>query len=104
VLDSQKQTANGSHISYIDLSQGKRAIVGLTSGAHANDSAELSHTSPVAVSDKTSDRESLGADRARSSADMGRLIESKTKKRPGDKPSASEKKQDKSKKTEHRKR
>jgi cell division protein FtsQ len=104
VLDSQKQTANGSHISYIDLSQGKRAIVGLTSGAHANDSAELSNTSPVAVSDKTSDRESLGADRARSSADTGRLVESKTKKRPGDKQSASEKKQDKSKKTEHRKR
>ena len=35
VLDSQAQTANGALISYIDLSQGRRAIVGLTSGAHA---------------------------------------------------------------------
>ena len=33
VLDSQAQTPHGALISYIDLSQGKRAIVGLISGA-----------------------------------------------------------------------
>jgi len=104
VLDSQKQTANGSHISYIDLSQGKRAIVGLTSGARANESADPSNTSPVPTSDKTSKPESVGAERPRLSSDTGRPVESKTKKRPGDKPSPSEKKQDKSKKTEHGKR
>src|SRR5689334_21256529 len=34
VLDSQRQTARGPLISYIDLTQGKRAIVGLVTGAH----------------------------------------------------------------------
>jgi cell division protein FtsQ len=32
VLDAQRQTARGPLISYIDLSQGKRAVVGLTTG------------------------------------------------------------------------
>lgn len=32
VLDAQRQTSRGPLISYIDLSQGKRAIVGLTTG------------------------------------------------------------------------
>ncbi len=35
VLDNQRQTARGPLISYIDLSQGKRAIVGLVTGSHA---------------------------------------------------------------------
>jgi hypothetical protein len=33
VLDAQRQTARGPLISYIDLTQGKRAIVGLVSGS-----------------------------------------------------------------------
>jgi len=37
VLDTQKQSPRGSLISYIDVSQGRRAIVGLTTGAHAQD-------------------------------------------------------------------
>ena len=37
VLDSQRQTSRGPLISYIDLTQGKRAIVGLTSGSHITD-------------------------------------------------------------------
>ena len=32
VLDAQRQTARGPLISYIDLTQGKRAIVGLING------------------------------------------------------------------------
>jgi len=35
VLDEQRQTPRGSFISYVDLSQGKRAVVGFVSGAHA---------------------------------------------------------------------
>jgi cell division protein FtsQ len=35
VLDEQRKTARGSFISYVDLTQGKRAIVGFVSGAHA---------------------------------------------------------------------
>lgn len=34
VLDAQRQTTRGPLISYIDLSQGKRAIVGLVTGNH----------------------------------------------------------------------
>lgn len=34
VLDAQRQTARGPLISYIDLTQGKRAIVGLVTGKH----------------------------------------------------------------------
>ena len=34
VLDAQRQTARGPLISYIDLTQGKRAIVGLITGSH----------------------------------------------------------------------
>lgn len=37
VLDAQRQTARGPLISYIDLSQGKRAIVGLVTGERKND-------------------------------------------------------------------
>lgn len=35
VLDAQRQTPHGDKISYIDLSQGRRAIVGLVTGAQA---------------------------------------------------------------------
>jgi len=35
VLDGQRQTPHGGLISYIDISQGRRAIVGLVTGAHA---------------------------------------------------------------------
>jgi len=34
VLDAQRQTARGPLISYIDLTQGKRAVVGLVTGNH----------------------------------------------------------------------
>jgi hypothetical protein len=43
VLDAQRQTPRGQFISYVDLTQGKRAIVGFVSGAHAvteNDSGQ----------------------------------------------------------------
>jgi cell division protein FtsQ len=40
VLDSQRQTSRGPLISYIDLTQGKRAIVGLSSGTHVTDGVE----------------------------------------------------------------
>lgn len=35
VLDAQRQTSRGPLISYIDLTQGKRAIVGLVTGKHS---------------------------------------------------------------------
>jgi hypothetical protein len=45
VLDVQRQTPRGQMISYIDMSQGRRAIVGLVSGAHT--SAEAAESAPV---------------------------------------------------------
>jgi cell division protein FtsQ len=47
VLDSQKQTPRGALISYIDLSQGKRAIVGLVSGVHTTSDGSV--ISPAAA-------------------------------------------------------
>jgi cell division septal protein FtsQ len=48
VLDSQRQTSRGPLISYIDLTQGKRAVVGLVSGTHVTESSE-----PTAENDAT---------------------------------------------------
>ncbi|HEY3040441.1 MAG TPA: FtsQ-type POTRA domain-containing protein [Pyrinomonadaceae bacterium] len=57
VLDSQKQSPHGSLISYIDLSQGKRAIVGLTSGVHTtSDGSEVSRPSTVSTNERTAGR------------------------------------------------
>jgi len=46
VLDTQRQTARGALISYIDLSQGKRAIVGLASGVHTTSDGSLLSATP----------------------------------------------------------
>ncbi|PWT79333.1 MAG: hypothetical protein C5B44_07030 [Acidobacteria bacterium] len=51
VLDEQRQTPRGSFISYVDLSQGKRAIVGFVSGAHAVASAAGEETNANQNSD-----------------------------------------------------
>lgn len=41
VLDSQRQTSRGPLISYIDMTQGKHAIVGLVTGNHVSDPTEV---------------------------------------------------------------
>lgn len=78
VLDAQRQAGRASQISYIDLSQGKRAVVGMTSGAHrtnetddANTTAQLSEQPQLAnrvTSDRTvADTAKTAANRAASS-------------------------------------
>lgn len=64
VLDSERQTARGPYISYIDLSQGKQ-IVGMTNGHHARDTesegaaaTENTPTNNDRVADKTKEKES----------------------------------------------
>jgi len=53
VLDKQRQTPRGPFISYIDLTQGKRAIVGLNTGSRTftdsegNDAAAADSVAPV---------------------------------------------------------
>jgi cell division septal protein FtsQ len=59
VLDAQRESPRGALISYIDLSQGRRAIVGLTSGAHANASAESPAPATESESEKTVDRDAV---------------------------------------------
>ena len=106
VLDSQRQSPHGSLISYIDLSQGKRAIVGLTSGVHTtSDGAEVSSTSTDATSEKKADRGSVvDAPRDRVSTSDNGTPENKTKKDRGNKSVTSEKKSDKAKKADRRER
>jgi cell division protein FtsQ len=57
VLDTHRQTPRGQFISYVDITQGRRAIVGFMSGGHAiSDNADADSTPPVS--------ESRAADRA----------------------------------------
>ncbi len=67
VLDGQRQAPHGGLISYIDISQGRRAIVGLVTGAHAAASAVAE----------------AGAPPAEPASETNRLPDSKTKKEPG---------------------
>ncbi|MCA1600110.1 MAG: FtsQ-type POTRA domain-containing protein [Acidobacteria bacterium] len=46
VLDAHRQTPRGHFISYVDLTQGRRAIVGFMSGAHAISDSADSASSP----------------------------------------------------------
>jgi cell division protein FtsQ len=100
VLD-EKEIANGSRISYIDMSQGKRKIVGMTSGVHMADSAALSNPQAESTSDQTTDREVGATGPHKLTADTNRLVDSKTTKtRPADKPATADKK-DKKKTDRH---
>lgn len=100
VLDGQAQTAHGELISYIDLSQGKRAIVGLTSGARATTEAADANAAVDATGEMRTDRESTtGAAGERvSAAGTGTAA----RKDRGDKPPASDKKADKPKNVDRR--
>jgi hypothetical protein len=94
VLDSQKQSPHGSLISYIDLSQGKRAIVGLTSGVHTTgDGSEVSRPPTVSTNENTA---------GRGYNETG-TVERKGKRDRGDKSTTAEKKPDKSKNSDRSK-
>lgn len=82
VLDSQRQTPRGALISYIDMSQGKRAIVGLVSGVHTtSDGSLLSATPPETVPGLN--------------AETTRTIDARTPRQPGNKSAGVERKSDK---------
>ena len=104
VLDGQRQTPRGQLISYIDLSQGKRAIVGLISGVHTTSGgAQLSTTSAAPPSEKKSDRDSSASVvRANARSETTRT-EAKNKKERSNTSSDSEKKSDKAKSSVRRK-
>jgi hypothetical protein len=97
VLDSQRQTPRGALISYIDLSQGKRAIVGLVSGVHTtSDGSVLSSApnSPIApTSEERIDR--TGVALRSPGVDPMRAAAGTTQKPRGDKSPGAEKKSNK---------
>lgn len=96
VLDSQRQTPRGPLISYIDLSQGKRAIVGLVSGVHTtSDGSLLSATTPENASQPKNDRMAAEATLPGLNAETTRTVESTTPKQPGDKSAGVEERSDK---------
>ena len=98
VLDAQKQSPRGSLISYIDLSQGnKRAIVGLTSSAHATEATQGSNSTVGSSREITPDRQSLVA-ASGANATAIRNADIKTARDRTARASAPEKKPDKAKK------
>lgn len=109
VLDGQRQTPRGSLIRYIDLSQGKRAIVGLTSGVHTtSDGAALSAASnrvptPGFSSDKNAERDSSVTEADRAKSEARRSQESKIRKERGIKVSGAKTKSNRSQTTNGRK-
>lgn len=98
VLDGEREGARGSLISYIDLSQSKKMIVGMASGVHkTSDGAGAS--APATETTGTSTDRDAAIDLNRVTADgVG-----PTKKEYGNKSSAAEKKSDKPKNSDRRK-
>jgi cell division protein FtsQ len=105
VLDSQKQSPQGSLIRYIDLSQGKRMFVGLVPGARASDNAEPRNTSGEGATHKPGINESAAdAPGEKVSAATTGIVASKTKKDRSEKSLTPEKSRDKTRKPDRRNR
>jgi cell division protein FtsQ len=102
VLDAQKQSPHGALISYIDLSQGKRAIVGLTSGAHTSDVADAASSQLESTSATSLDRDSPGTPQRNSASNTPKRLETKPKPERNAK-TAAQQRSDAAKKSERRK-
>lgn len=103
VLDSQRQTPRGSMISYIDLNQGNRAIVGLVSGVHTTSDGAPVNAPPAAdttVENKSERPAPENTARARTSSVSTKPADVKNRKR--DEKKESEKKSDKAKNANRR--
>jgi cell division protein FtsQ len=103
VLDAQRQSGRGSLISYIDMSQGKRAIVGLTSGAHRSDEPDSSNAVANLNERSAGDPETTGA-REKPASDSTRNTDLQPKRESGNKAPTPKKGTDKPKPNEHRNR
>jgi cell division protein FtsQ len=101
VLDGQRQTPRGALISYIDMSQGKRAIVGLSSGASTtSDDGTVASATDEATEEKTT-AASTSASTGNRVANDARPVDPTKKKEDRDK-SANQKKADKDKEVARR--
>ena len=65
VLDSQRQTPRGPLISYIDMTQGRHAIVGLVTGSHVSDPTELTTDPATAASPDVKPKNERVADKVK---------------------------------------
>jgi len=75
VLDEQRQTPYGPLISYVDLTQGVRAIVGLTSGVKITNSARTTENEPMTTeidNAKANSRQATGRQRDKGVKDKSR--------------------------------
>jgi hypothetical protein len=97
VLDSQRQTPRGAQISYIDLSQGKRAIVGLVSGVHTTTDGSVLSTPAESRSAENAANTSSDSAARRAGADAARTVESRTQKQRSDKSQGAERKSERKK-------
>jgi cell division protein FtsQ len=101
VLDTQRQTPRGHLISYIDMSQGRRAIVGLVSGVHTTaDSAEHPAPPPAELEPKKPETRPVATAARVRATENPKPVENKTKKERDTK--EAEKKADKSRTTARR--
>ena len=81
VLDTQRQTPRGHLISYIDMSQGRRAIVGLVSGVHTTpDSEDAPAPEAESASETPTTRPPVATPVRARATDNSRAVENKAKK------------------------
>jgi len=104
-LDGQRQSPRGSLISYIDMSLGRRAIVGLATGAHAIDRSEPTAPDADTPIEKPAEPETTTRVplRDKATSDSTARLDTKSEKRRAEARSAADKKSDQTKKTERRK-
>lgn len=108
-LDGKAQASYGSLISYIDMNQGTRAIVGLTSGAHTTSAGGQPTTATGAPptgppSEKKVDHDlAANAARMKANPEVTGTLENKTKKDRSDRSTTAGNKSDKSQTTARRK-
>ena len=103
-LDGQRQSPRGSLISYIDMSLGRRAIVGLATGAHTTDRADATAPTADAPTEQPAERETTtpAPPREKASSTAAKSLDSKSEKRRAETRTSSDKKSDKTRKTERR--
>lgn len=88
VLDAQRSGSRGRYISYVDMSQGKRAVVGFVSGAHAAAASTESNREQTALASASSVNSVPRVDRANAEVandqrKEGRVKEKEKNKREG---------------------
>jgi cell division protein FtsQ len=75
VLDGQRQTPRGALISYVDLTQGKRAVVGFTSGSQVSGDAAQTGAQPDHLTENASSPEAPKTNSTKQAKTTPRAVE-----------------------------